>query len=157
MSIRHSPTIVIDGLELNLDATNRKNYNGNKSLLSIAGWTAGVNSCTGFAAIDSSGPESARSLQSDPWGRSSIIWGTFPSGDGGADGGWNSDQVPIDSTKIYRQSVWVKRTAASTGGGTFYFGLYTNGSGQVYDNSNSLQTNPYWDYRGVGWFTPDVW
>jgi hypothetical protein len=78
-----------------------------------------------------------------------MVWGTFPSGDNGADGGWEGGWVNTDRTKLYRFSVWVRRTSSTTGG-TFYFGLHTNGTGDTYNlPSGSSEANPYWDYRGI--------
>jgi hypothetical protein len=95
-------------------------------------------------------------IGTDPFGNSSIVWETRASGDGNPDGGWNHSSFSADNTKLYRMSVWVKRTSASAGG-TFYLG--TNGGGQCVLRMSDFgeECNPYWDCRGTGNFTQNVW
>lgn len=101
--------------------------------------------------------ENERVVGTDPWGNSSVVWETRPSGNGNPDGGWNHDGFSVDNTKLYRHSVWVKRTSNSAGG-TFYLG--TNGGGQCVlrlDGAYGEECNPYWDCRGTSFFTQNVW
>lgn len=74
-----------------------------------------------------------------------------------ADGGWNSTSFPINNTKLYRFSVWIKRKVL--GDGSFYFGLYGYGSvNGVYRNSDGVtnDTNPY--FISGSWTRPlDEW
>lgn len=148
------------GLIFNIDVSNPMSYlpssGSQASLIDTSSWTVsngsiGIYSCNGLDA------ENQRKYDTDPWGNSNIIWETDPSGDGNADGGWNASYVTADRTKTYRFSVWVRRTSSTTGG-TFYFGLHTNGTGDAYHLSDGVsQTNPYWDYRGTGWFAQNQW
>ena len=128
----------------------------NNNLLTLSNWTVGTGGVTGFAA-NGDANESQRLYDTGPWGSSVLVWQSNPSGNGNADGGWEGSNFNIDSTKLYRYSVWVRRTS-STSGGTFYFGLHSNGTGDVYSLSDgSSQTNPYFDYRGTGWFNQNQW
>jgi hypothetical protein len=84
------------------------------------------------------------------------VWETRANGSAADDGGWNHSSFSADNTKLYRMSVWVKRTS-STGAGTFYFG--TNGGGQCVLRLSDFgeECNPYWDCRGTGSLTQNVW
>ncbi|TVZ52275.1 MopE-related protein [Dokdonia sp. Hel_I_53] len=81
----------------------------------------------------------------------SRIYGTGPSGDlellwkcdddtaKNADGGWNTDYFPIDRTRKYRYTTWVKRTGSLDG--TTY-----HGTKSVSNLSGVAQSNPYFWY-----------
>lgn len=156
MSLNHSPSIVTDGLILALDAANRKSYIGAApaSLINTNSWTIGSGSVDGYGQNGNT-EENTRLYDTDPWGNQSIVWGTYASGDNGADGGWNTNYVSIDPTKLYRFSVWVRRTS-STAGGTFYFGTGAGG-GEVRGTSDSAtKGNPYWECSGTG-FVQNQW
>lgn len=126
------------------------------NILNTEEWTLGSNGVGNFSPNGSTG-ENERVMGTDPWGNSAIVWETRASGNGNDDGGWNHSSFSVDNTKLYRMSVWVKRTSSS-GGGTFYLG--TNGGGQCVlrlDGSYGEECNPYWDCRGTSNFTQDVW
>jgi hypothetical protein len=154
------PKIVTDGLILDLDVANAKSFMdaANTSLINTSTWVAGNTSPTGFSVNQTVANENQLIANTDPYGQSNMIWHTHCSGDGNQDGGWNeSSWNTADKTKLYRYSVWVKRTSSSASG-TFYFGLYTNGSGTTYHLSDGAsQTNPYFDYRGTGSLTQNQW
>lgn len=154
------PRIVTDGLILDLDIANSKSYidAANTSLINTSTWTAGNNAVTGYNLNQTVANENSRSIATDPFGNSNMLWGTFASGDSNNDGGWDTDYYNIDRTKLYRFSVWVKRTS-STGAGSFYLGLHGNGPtfGVRRNDNGDIQTNPYWDCVGAGTLTQDVW
>jgi len=142
-----------DGLVLSFDLANKKSFAN--SVINSISWNLGSGGATYYSQNGNTN-ENERVLGTDPFGKSSIVWETRPSGDGNADGGWNSDYFGIDNTKLYRFSVWVKRTS-TTSGGTFYLGLYGNASGIRRTDNNAVEGNPYWDCRGTGGFEKDVW
>ena len=155
-----SPGIVTSGLILYLDSANRKSFIGSSgsqpSLLNTANWTVGTGGVTGYAA-NGSASESQRLADTDPWGNSTIVWGTYPTSTNDADGGWEGSYFNIDPTKTYRSSLWVRKTSSSSGG-NFYHGLHTNGTGDTYRvDTGASETNPYWDYRGTGNFSQNTW
>jgi hypothetical protein len=157
MALVHSPSIVTNGLILALDAANRKSYIGSvqTSLINTNSWTVSSGSVDGYGQNGNTG-ENTRLYDTDPWGNQSLVWGTFASGDGGADGGWNTNYPAIDPTKLYRFSVWVRRTS-STSGGTFYLGTGAGG-GEVRGTSDSAtKGNPYWECQGTGVLTQNQW
>ncbi len=127
----------------------------NGGLLDYNTWTVGSGSATGFSQNGETA-DNQRINGTDPWGNTTVIWETRPSGDGNADGGWNSDFKNIDNTKLYRVSVWVRRTSA-TSGGTFYLG--TNGSpSEVRKVSDGTEAgNPYWDCASTGALGQNEW
>ena len=159
MGASSGPSIVKDGLILDLDVANIKSYMDatQASLINTSAWVAGNTAPTGYTFNQSVDNENSLSANTDPYGRTNMIWGTFPSGDNGPDGGWEGSQVPIDNTKLYRQSVWVKRITTN-GSGNFYFGLHTNGSWDTYRvDTGATETNPYWHYGGTGNLLINQW
>ena len=157
MSCSTGPNIVTDGLILNLDIENRKSYLRSvpSSLIDTSSWAPGQTGGVGYYSQNGSTDENARVLDTDPWGVISTVWETRANGTAADDGGWNTSYFDIDRSKLYRFSVWVRRTTA-TGGGTFYFG--TNSNGGVFGVSDGGEKgNPYWDCRGAGWFTQNEW
>lgn len=160
MAVSSGPNLVTNGLILHLDIANRKSVldsgGSQRSLINTAYWTVGSGSAIGYPA-NGSVSENERVLSSDPWGVSTVVWETRPLGDNNADGGWEGSWFNIDSNRLYRSSVWMRRTS-STSGGTAYHGLHTNGSGDTLRISDNVsETNPYWDYRGTGSYTQNEW
>jgi hypothetical protein len=154
------PRIVTDGLILDLDISNQKSFvdAANTSIINTSAWTAGNNAVTGYSLNGSANENSRFVTSSDPWGNANMIWGSFPNGNNNDDGGWNTDYPAIDRTKLYRFSVWVRRTSSTTGG-TFYFGLYGNGPTFAIrrNTDGTTEGNPYWDCVNIGEFTQNVW
>lgn len=151
------PNLVTNGLILDLDIDNRKSYmrSINTSLLNTNAWAAGQTDGVGDYNANGSVGENARVSGTDPWGNTSVLWETRANGNGEADGGWNSNALAIDRTKLYRFSVWVKRTSA-TSGGTFYLG--TGSDGGVFSTQDGLEKgNPYWECSGTSKLTQNQW
>lgn len=125
------------------------------NILNTAEWTLGSGGVGNFGQNGST-DENQRVMGTDPWGNPAIVWETRANGSNADDGGWNHGFFSVDNTKLYRMSVWVRRTS-STGGGTFYFG--TNGGGQCVLRLSDFgeECNPYWDCRGTSNFTQNVW
>lgn len=157
MALKHSPSIVTNGLILALDAANRKSYIGAvpASLINTDSWTVGSGSVDGYGQNGNTG-ENTRLYDTDPWGNQSIVWGTYASGDNGADGGWNTNYPSIDPTKLYRFSVWVRRTS-STAAGTFYFGTGAGGAEVMGTSDSATKGNPYWECTGTSALTQNQW
>ena len=157
MALGHSPRIITDGLVLALDAANRKSYIGavTTSLINTDSWTVSSGTVSGYNCNGATN-ENVRSYDTDPWGNQSLVWGTFADGSGGADGGWNTDYPGIDPTKLYRFSVWVRRTS-STGAGTFYFGTGAGGAEVMGTSDSATKGNPYWECTGTGNLTQNQW
>ena len=161
MSCNNGPSEVLNGLILSLDPNNRKSYvegaSTRVSSINTNLWDNTGNAVTGFGLNQTAVGENMRLNDVDPWGNTNMVWETRPSGDGNGDGGWEGSHFAIDRTKTYRSAVWVRRTSA-TSGGTFYFGLHTNGTGDALTiPGGASQTNPYWDYRGTSNFTQNQW
>jgi len=118
-------------------------------------WTLGSGGVGNFSQNGST-DENQRVTGTDPFGNSSVLWETRANGTAADDGGWNHSGFSVDNTKLYRMSVWVKRTSSSAGG-TFYLG--TNGGGQcvIRLSDGGEECNPYWDCVGTGTFTQNVW
>jgi hypothetical protein len=126
------------------------------SIINANDWTVGSGGIGSFGQNGGT-DENERVIGTDPFGNSAVVWETRANGSVDADGGWNHNGFSVDNTKLYRMSVWVKRTSSSSAG-TFYFG--TNGGGQCVlrlDGAYGEECNPYWDCRGTGALTQNVW
>lgn len=161
MGVSSGPNLITNGLIATIDPNNRKStiWAAPKGFINTDAWASGqTSSVSGYGANETTGTENARVTATDPWGDTSVVWETRASGDGNNDGGWNTDWYNIDRTKLYRFSVWMRRTSSSAGG-TFYFGLYgTGGTWGVLRNDNgSNEGNPYWECAGVGGYTQNQW
>jgi len=107
------------------------------NLLDSESWVVGSSgSQTGFSQNGSTA-ENSIILGLGPKGETKPLW-QGNSISGGADGGWNSSTIPIDHTKSYRQSVWIKRSHATDG--SSYLGCY---GGSTNNMSGTSNTNPY--------------
>lgn len=93
--------------------------------------------------LNGTGDENRFVYDTDPFGKKIIVWrcqDTDAASDD--DGGWNST-IPIDKTKKYRFSLWVKRSVA--GNGIFFIGCDS-----VESTAGVTQGNPYWHVVGAG-------
>jgi hypothetical protein len=153
-AVNNGPQIVRSGLILGLDASARRSYLPN-SLINMNNWTVSTGGVTGYNQNGQTN-ENQRTITTNPWVDSDVIWGSYPNGSDFDDGGWNTDWFNIDNTKLYRFSVWVKRTS-STSGGTFYLGMYANGDGSRRMDNSAVEGNAYWNCTGTGGLTQDVW
>lgn len=159
MALIHSPKLNRDGLVIHFDAANQKSYKPYSSLINTNNWALSEGGTTGYNPNQTESGENQRVMDAGPWGVPVTVWETRPSGVGGgnsADGGWNTDWVSIDKTKLYRFSMWMRRTTSSYGG-TFYFGLYSSPSSIILTANNASEGNPYWQCIGAGGYTQNVW
>ena len=62
-------------------------------------WSTGTGSI-GIFNVNGSASESQRLYDDDPWGNTSIVWQTNPDAIAGPDGGWNTDYLTLDKTKL---------------------------------------------------------
>ena len=153
MGVFAGPEVVEDGLVLCLDAGNpKKSYKTDNNLLDLSTWYVGANSTTGvtgFGFNETDSGENTLIADTDPFGNTAVIW-KAQSPDGGADGGWNTNYIDVDHTKLYRFSVWVNRKVTGTDG-RFYFGTRGYNSslsnvGVLIRSSGNNSTNPYFYY-----------
>lgn len=144
MSTEGGPKIIRADLDTVLDASSQRQSLDAKdtNILDYSTWTVGETSATGFGR-NGGADENIIITGTGPWGESAVIWEARPNGAGGADGGWNTSQFSIDNTKLYRFSVWVRRTVFDNG--RFYFGTrgYGSTSGVLFRDTGSSSTNPY--------------
>jgi hypothetical protein len=153
VGVYSGPDTSESGLIVAFDAANRKCFAN--SVINSTSWGLGSGGATGYNQNGATA-ENERVTATDPFGKSSTVWETRPQGNTADDGGWNSDWFNIDNTKLYRFSVWVKRTSTTTGG-TFYLGLYGNSSGIRRTDNSAYEGNPYWECSGTSRFNQDTW
>jgi hypothetical protein len=68
-----------------------------------------------------------------------IIWSSPNDATSDADGGWGYTNIPIDNTKTYRSTVWIKRMGSNATGN-----IYLGADGANTTNlDGSPNTNPY--------------
>ena len=106
-----------------------------QNLMNLNDWVAGGGPTAGF---NLNGPmtENLREWGDGPHGNRVVLWKAIPSGDGENDGGFNSLEFPINHQKMYRYTVWIKKTNSKTG--RSYFGC-----GGVNTLAGVANTNPY--------------
>jgi hypothetical protein len=141
-----------------LDAADKKNsFLPSSTFLDMASWTLGSGGVGNYSQNGGT-DENERVNGTDPWGNSAIVWESRPNGNGNDDGGWNTSWYSIDKTKLYRWSVWVKRTTSSAGG-TSYLGLYGSGGtwGVERLDGGGNEGNPYWQCAGTSVYTQNQW
>lgn len=109
-----------------------------QNLLNTSTWTQGSGSVSGFSQNGSTS-ENWRILGDNHVGDEVILWEARNDSSSNADGGWNASSVPIDNTKNYRFTVWIKKTNSTDG--TTYFGCKK--TNQILDLSGSTNDNPY--------------
>lgn len=155
MSVYVGAEIPSSGLVMSVDAGNAKSIKGKLSLINWNSWSLGSGGVSGYGQNGST-VENERVSGTDPWSNANTVWETRPTGTADADGGWNTDWFNIDRSKLYRFSVWVKRTSSTTGG-TFYMGMYANGDGSRRMDNNAVEGNAYWECSGISRFTQNQW
>lgn len=168
-AVEGSTMIPTKGLALHVDFSNRKSYSPN--LMNYSVWTPGSGSISenaslfGVTQYDAIGwhGEDSRSLGADPFGMTSaVIWNSSTTDDvygtvfeqslSPGDGGWDSGHASIDSRKMYRFSVWVKKNLGAIFSGYTYLGHRPMDSAgttwSAFKNNGSYTdgTNPYFHY-----------
>lgn len=113
-----------------------------QNLLDLSDWTVGSGSITDFSKNGST-TENIREWGIGPQGERTVVWKSIPDGAGGPDGGWVSNSISIDHTKIYRYSLWIKKTNSNSG--SSYFGCFSY-PGPVLKLNGGENANPYFWY-----------
>lgn len=114
-------------------------------------WEAGQTGSVGQFERSGKDTENHRVLGNDPWGKETVLWEAQPDGGNDANGGFNTGLVPIDNTKLYRFSTWVKRNSNNDGG--FYLGA----NGGVFERTTGLVNNNPYFWTNITSFVPGVW
>ncbi|MCT1526910.1 tail fiber protein [Sphingobacterium hotanense] len=109
-----------------------------QNLLNLNEWVVGSGPITGFILSGSSN-ENSREWGETPQGNRSVLWKAAPNGDANADGGFISVDIPINPSKMYRYTVWIKKTN-SKDGRTYL------GTGYVINLDGTGNSNPYFWY-----------
>jgi hypothetical protein len=112
------------------------------NLINDASWVSGSGSVVGFDRTGNYAVEDNRFLASDPWGNNTMVWEAGCVVDANCDGGWGSKNFRVDNTKMYRFSVWVKRTVVLNEA-QFYFGPGWVGAVGVDRVTGVANSNPY--------------
>nr|WP_320120079.1 hypothetical protein [uncultured Marinifilum sp.] len=92
-----------------------------QNLIDPGQWTVGNGSIGSFSQ-NGSNAENVREWGEDPFGTRSLLWKAIPDSGSNGDGGWNTASFSINHTKMYRFSVWIKKTNSYSG--HTYLGCY---------------------------------
>lgn len=170
-----SGRFINDELAFYVDFTNKKSFSPN--MINYSTWTTGLGGISqnstiygsnGFS-LNGSGDENIRVIDTDPFGNNSIIWKSSSMDDisgrlivgstsltSSGDGGWNGSRFTIDPNKMYRFSVWTKRTGMTIGSqsGAFYLGFYSYGQDSLFQeiklkSNGATASNAYFHYTSV--------
>lgn len=112
-----------------------------QNLLDLQHWKVGTGSA-GVFTMNGSPQENLREWGTGPHGDRVVLWKAMPDGANNADGGWNSGDVNIDHEKMYRFTVWIKKTNSTNG--VSYFGCQ-----DILNLDNSTKVNPYFWHGGL--------
>ena len=100
-------------------------------------WELGNSNQSSFYNIYGSVAENQVINGTTPFGDTDLLWECVNDASTGADGGWTTDYIPVDISKPYRYSMWIKRSGNRTDG-TIYFG-----GGSFKNMDGSANANPY--------------
>ncbi|WP_299897696.1 DUF6443 domain-containing protein [uncultured Aquimarina sp.] len=98
-------------------------------------WTVGTGT-TPLFNINGQSSDNQRIFDTNPFGEESLVWRCGNDSNNDADGGWNTDYIPVDKNVAYSYTVWVKRTG-SQDGRTYH------GTQNVNNLSGTANNNPY--------------
>ena len=110
-----------------------------QNLIDLSSWTIGSGSTASFSQNGSTS-ENVREWGIGPHGNRVVLWKASPDANSDADGGWNTGFISVDHTKMYRFSVWLKKTGSHDGNS--YLGCTGNGAPVTYLNGTA-EGNPY--------------
>lgn len=110
-----------------------------KNLVSMDVWQVGTSGTQGYFWQNGTAAENQIITYANPFGIEGPMWATLGNDAGSNDdGGWAAFERPIDNTKKYRLSVWIRRE--NVGNGTTYFGCQGN---TVHGLGGAVDGNPY--------------
>lgn len=119
-----------------------------QNLLNTSSWKIGQGNVSGFSS-NGSAAENVRELGLNHIGKEVVLWKAIPDINNDADGGWDTSYHPIDNSKSYRFSVWIKKTNSYSG--TSYFGCQQWTASM--DNHGVLRLNDIFDNNPYFWST----
>ena len=112
----------------------------NTNLIHPENWVVGTQGSQPGFTKNGDSFENEIILFPNPWGRESKIWATLHNDISSAGDGGFVSSVPIDNTKTYRTSVWIRRE--NIGNGRTYLGCRQTDS-VCSLTTGTLNTNPY--------------
>jgi hypothetical protein len=116
------------------------------NLLDTSVWKVGTSGSQGNFICNGAASENQIIIKENPWGVPDVIWASLQNdATSDADGGWNVTNIPIDKTKRYRLSVWIRRE--DVGNGRTYFGCQGNTVCNLSDGAKN--SNPYFGYPAI--------
>ena len=138
---------------------NEETTSKSHSLISWSNWSVGTSSISGYT---NNGDGNSRKYDQTPYNERKVVWDVSNQDTASNDdGGWNTSNISIDNSKLYRFSVWIRRK--TIGNGSTYLG--TNGFNSINGNTGLLRRddtsyndgNPYFTYSTWGTKTANDW
>ncbi len=110
------------------------------TLMDYTTWNVGTSGSQGQFLINGLTTENQIILHTNPWGVNDVVWASLTNdATSDPDGGFGYYNIPIDNTKTYRLTVWMRRE--DVGDGRTYFGTQSNTVANLSDGSTN--NNPY--------------
>lgn len=113
-----------------------------QNLIDLSAWTVGPGSTSGFGQNGNTS-ENSREWGIGPHGNRVVLWKATPDGNSDADGGWNTGFISVNHAKMYRFSVWLRKTGSHNG--VSYLGCTGDGAPVTHLNG-TVENNPYFWY-----------
>jgi RHS repeat-associated protein len=100
-------------------------------------WSVGNASQSSFYTIYGSGAENQIISGTTPFGHTDLLWECVNDASTGADGGFTTDYISVDTSKSYRYTLWIKRTGNLSDGVNYF------GGGVLKNLDGTANSNPY--------------
>lgn len=111
-----------------------------RNLVETSDWVVGRKGTQGKFSLNGTADENDVILYPNPWGDVEPIWASLQNDEASnADGGWSVNNRPIDRTKKYRLTVWIRRE--NFGNGSAYLGCQASTVCNL--GTATVNTNPY--------------
>lgn len=145
-----------DGLIYNFPMQNSVRDVSDKNLIDPTSWARYTSTYEGFSPNGDANTIAHGGIPFSNYG--ALWWSVGNDAASDADGGWNGSTFPVDSSKLYRFSVWVNRQVL--GDGRFYLGTHGYGTTAGVTSNDvagfTANLNPYFD-NGVWDLTVAKW
>lgn len=116
-------------------------------LLNWTQWQDGQSGSVGMFNYYAVEADCKRLFADNPWGKQTIVWHTQSSGGSSGNGGYYTDLVSVDASKLHRVSVWMRRV--SPGNGRGYSGILTDIT-PLRRDTGAPDGNAYFWYSNTG-------
>jgi hypothetical protein len=137
---------ITDGLVAHFPFDGTEKGIGNKNMLDYSHWSVGADGSGNSFSVHA---RNIVELSMTPHGAiEPVLTNTVDETTSAYEGGWTNYDHPIDNTKTYRLSVWIKRE--NPGDGRTYFGCQGSTVCNLATTDGTVNTNPYFSSQLIG-------